>query len=303
MGCVKNNIINYSIIIPHKNIPSLLQRCIDSIPLRDDLEIIIVDDDSDSVIVDFNNFPGSNRKDVKIIFEKKGRGAGYARNVGVCRAKGKWLLFADSDDTYTENLSEFLDYYVNSDADVIYFKCNVVNLRGRKRTVSNMNIFIDAYLVGKGDVADVKYGAWEPWNKLIKRDFVINNLIKFDEISSSNDKIFSLKAGMFASNVIVSNTVVYNYILRTGSIIHSKNETKYLDSLNTIIRQNIIYHTVNYKRKVFFPYFLLANLKFINKSTFSQYWKYVVENKANPFEGLFSYFFYHLFQRLIRRHK
>lgn len=39
--------INYSIIIPHKNIPHLLQRCLKSIPRRKDVQIIIVDDNSD----------------------------------------------------------------------------------------------------------------------------------------------------------------------------------------------------------------------------------------------------------------
>lgn len=34
----------YSIIIPHKNILKLLQRCLDSIPERDDVQVIIVDD-------------------------------------------------------------------------------------------------------------------------------------------------------------------------------------------------------------------------------------------------------------------
>ncbi|MDR2475404.1 MAG: glycosyltransferase family 2 protein, partial [Bacteroidales bacterium] len=37
---------NYSIIIPHKDIPDLLRRCLDSIPYRNDLQIIIVDDNS-----------------------------------------------------------------------------------------------------------------------------------------------------------------------------------------------------------------------------------------------------------------
>ena len=49
---------NYSIIIPHKNIPQLLKRCLDSIPQRDDVQIIVVDDNSSSDIVDFANFPG-----------------------------------------------------------------------------------------------------------------------------------------------------------------------------------------------------------------------------------------------------
>ena len=39
-----NNTINFSIIIPTKNIPDLLQRCLESIPQRSDIEIIVVDD-------------------------------------------------------------------------------------------------------------------------------------------------------------------------------------------------------------------------------------------------------------------
>ena len=58
----KKSNMNYSIIIPHKNTPELLRRCIKSIPQRDDLEIIIVDDNSSKEIVNFDNFPGLNRK-------------------------------------------------------------------------------------------------------------------------------------------------------------------------------------------------------------------------------------------------
>lgn len=63
--------INYSIIIPHKNIPNLLQRCLDSIPNREDVQIIVVDDNSDPNIVDFDKFPGLNRSNVEVIFTKK----------------------------------------------------------------------------------------------------------------------------------------------------------------------------------------------------------------------------------------
>ncbi len=58
--------IVYSIIIPHKNIPLLLQRCLDSIPQREDIQIIVVDDNSSSDIVDFSNFPGRNKVGVEI---------------------------------------------------------------------------------------------------------------------------------------------------------------------------------------------------------------------------------------------
>lgn len=61
----------YNIIIPHKNSPKLLQRCLDSIPRRDDLHIIVVDDNSDSDKVDFEHFPGYDRNDVELIFTKE----------------------------------------------------------------------------------------------------------------------------------------------------------------------------------------------------------------------------------------
>ena len=53
--------MNFTIIIPHKNIPLLLSRLINSIPVREDLEIIVVDDGSDAGIVNFDNLPFKDR--------------------------------------------------------------------------------------------------------------------------------------------------------------------------------------------------------------------------------------------------
>lgn len=92
--------IVYSIIIPHKNIPDLLRRCLDSIPQRPDIQIIVVDDNSCSDKVDFAHFPGREREGVEIVYTREGLGAGYARNVGLRHAKGRWLLFADADDYF-----------------------------------------------------------------------------------------------------------------------------------------------------------------------------------------------------------
>ena len=92
--------INYSIIIPHRNIPLLLRRCLDSIQRRMDIQIIVVDDNSDPGQVDFEHFPGLDEPCVEVYFTKEGKGAGYARNIGLKHAKGKWLLFADADDFY-----------------------------------------------------------------------------------------------------------------------------------------------------------------------------------------------------------
>ena len=108
----------YTIIIPHKNIPLLLQRCLDSIPLRQDIQVVIVDDNSSPAVVDFDNFPGSERKDTEIIHTSESKGAGYARNCGLAAAKGRWLLFADADDFFLPGFLDVLDTFALTDYDI-----------------------------------------------------------------------------------------------------------------------------------------------------------------------------------------
>ena len=119
--------MNYSIIIPHKNTPDLLERCINSIPVRKDLEIIIVDDNSSENIVDFDNFPGLNIENTTVIFNKAGKGAGNARNIALPRAKGRYIIFADADDFFHKCFNDILDDYCNKNLDVVYFNANSVN--------------------------------------------------------------------------------------------------------------------------------------------------------------------------------
>lgn len=109
----KNTSYHYSIIIPHKNTPRLLERCLCSIPTWDEIQIIIIDDNSNSESVDFSHFPGNGRKNTEILFTKEGKGAGYARNIGLSHARGKWIIFADADDFFTADCFTILNEYMD----------------------------------------------------------------------------------------------------------------------------------------------------------------------------------------------
>ena len=128
--------VNYSIIIPHHNIPKLLLRCLDSIPKRNDIQIIIVDDNSDTSIVNFKHFPGLKQENVEVYFTKEGKGAGYARNIGLKYAKGKWILFADADDFFSDQLDSILSDYVNYDSDLLFFNTKRVLSKNTKKAIS-----------------------------------------------------------------------------------------------------------------------------------------------------------------------
>ena len=217
--------INYSIIIPHKNIPDLLQRCLASIPRREDVQIIVVDDNSDPDKVDFEHFPGLGDPFVEVVFTKEGKGCGYARNVGLSRARGKWLLFADADDFYNYCINDILDEYVNSDADIVYFKWN--SLDSATYTTTYRCIHFNAYInywfysPHKADTL-LRYKHPSACGKLFKKELVHKNSILFDEVSIYDDVTFAYLSGYYANSIKADARALYCVTVRQGSILRSK---------------------------------------------------------------------------------
>ncbi len=219
---------NLSIIIPHKNIPLLLNRCLESMPQRDDIQIIIVDDNSDIEKVDFINFPGINRKNTEVIFSKKGGGAGFARNVGLNQAKGEWVLFADSDDFFTKDAFLTIEKYFESNYDLIYFKmvsCYSDTLEDADRHSQYSNK-IDSYLQKQDQISEdiLRYWMPGPIAKIIKRKLILDNKIRFDEVAASNDIMFSAKVGYFAKKIHAVSIPIYVATIRKGSLTKIRNK-------------------------------------------------------------------------------
>ena len=203
--------INYSIIIPHKNSPKLLAYCLTTIPVRDDVQVIVVDDNSDPQKVDIVHFPQWKGKHYEYYLTKDGKGAGYARNVGLEHAKGKWLLFADADDFFLPVINEVLDENVNSDADIIYFRPQAVMSEDRRTPSPRADLYtkwINDYHKNQSELA--LRLSWAPvWSRIIRHELVIGNHIRFDEIQYSNDLCFSMRIGCVANKIEVSDSSLY----------------------------------------------------------------------------------------------
>lgn len=226
--------ITYSIIIPHKNIPKLLQRCLDSIPQREDLEVIVVDDNSDPEVVDFDNFPGQDRQDTTIIFDKSGIGAGRARNIGIEHARGKWLLFADADDIFTKDLAIILTEVENKVVDELFF---MVESRDSDSYVpgnetKHINNAIQIALSNSPDLSYVRFKSDVPWGKILNATFLKENSISFQEVQCANDTGFSALCDFYANNIAIIPITGYCYMTRQGSLWHSRS----LKSLETRFR-------------------------------------------------------------------
>ena len=222
------NNISYSIIIPHKNIPNLLQRCLDTIPQRDDIQVIVIDDNSDDSIVDFNNFPKWAGIHYEYYLTKGNNGAGFARNYGLKYAKGQWIIFADADDCFiTQNLSRLLELPEKQKYDVIIWPTEKLYANGTHELISpewgniyggyNYNL-LGTYQIIDCNIKDILYRLFEPWHKMIRHNHIANNKLTFSEVIYCNDLLFSEKLAYHTQNIGVFSDVVYQYNKREESL-------------------------------------------------------------------------------------
>ena len=227
MANIKSMYPTFSIIIPHYDIPDLLMRCLKSIPVLEDIQVIVVDDNSPDADTYLERYPELSRPYLEFICAPKNGGAGYARNIGLDHAKGKWQLFADADDFFVGNMYDIINTHVESDADVIYFRKQAVYSDdiNRKSTRSGyLDRIMDIYLK-TGDELPVRTRHHVPWGKMIKKSLIEKHHVRFEEIKYSNDILFSVHVGCLAKKIEAIDTVLYVVTSREGSL-HSGSCTK-----------------------------------------------------------------------------
>jgi glycosyltransferase involved in cell wall biosynthesis len=143
---MKQNTI--SIIIPCYNEGEALILAVNSIMNQSVLpaEIIIIDDASTNPIT-FEVLGELQKKElVQVIYSKQNTGPGIARNIGIEKAKGEWIVLLDSDDIFLENVFENLDkainQYSNSDFFFWNYKLNHVS-KNEEEIVSTKVVCMD----------------------------------------------------------------------------------------------------------------------------------------------------------------
>lgn len=275
---------HYSIIIPHKNCFNLLLRCLESIPERDDIQIIVIDDNSNADIV--NKISTITKKNTTFFLNKKPLGAGGARNIGLKHAIGEWLIFADADDFFTTDAFKIMDQHLNSHADIIFFahEARFSDTLMPTERLGKRLFFLTQYHQKKDIESEeyLRYRNHSPTAKMIKHNLVRSYDIEFDEVPASNDAMFSILTGFYAKKIDVDLRICYCTTIRQNSITQTKSRTNAFARYNTDIkiynffRKHNLTHLypyvtaeiaralINYGWKEFFRYLKLANENHIN---------------------------------------
>lgn len=243
-----------SIIIPFHNGGKYIGRCLDSIIENDmkkgNIEIVLIDDcsfDQSIHIIDRYIESYSEISWVKISkggSEESKKGPSWARNVGISRARGEYLLFVDCDDRIEQELLIKLETIIQKEKpDVICFGVQYLSQTG---VVRSRGGFQEEIL--DGDSACIKILESEhlfaPWVFCIKRSYWVKEKYTFLE-GYIHEDIGLLPAVIInATTVFFLNYIGYKYYIHTKSLMHTQNsetlvkkykdfsiQVKYLSSL------------------------------------------------------------------------
>ena len=215
----------YSITITHYNNPELLSRMLGSIPERDDIQIIVVDDASTEE--NKAKLAKLQHKNMEVVYTPDNHGAGYERNVGFDHAVGKWLIAVDADDMFAKNAFDVLDKYVDSDYDYICYCVTCLDGETLKPTGHKLRAdnAVRNYIADKTKKDNVKYFKFhngEPWNKMVSMKFLRDNNIRWEDCRINVDVLFGYQVSIKANNFIAIPDELYHFVGDNNSITRKK---------------------------------------------------------------------------------
>ena len=231
-----------SIIIPHFNSIEKLKTLLTSVPVSQNIQVIVVDDQSTQGREEYECLKKNDSfKYVEFLCNNtQDKGAGVCRNIGFEKALGNWVLFADSDDFFLPDFYKKINSYFSSECDVIFFPPTSWDVETKKVSYRHnyYEKIMSDYLKNPNHKNDlyVKYRIEVPWSKMIKRVFIKDNDILFDHTLVSNDVMFSIKVGYHLKNFVISSEKIYCVTESKGSLTKLINKHSFETRLDIFIK-------------------------------------------------------------------
>ncbi len=237
-----------TVVIPVYNVQEYLHECLDSVCAQtlEELEIICVDDGStDASALILREYAQVDKR-IRILTQQN-RYAGAARNAGIREARGEYLLFLDSDDFFEKRLCELTYQQASSrNADIVLFGAKNYDM-ATQTVIENPAYFRrellpQAEVFSRREIPDtlLLLTTPNPWLKLFRREFVLQEGIFYQEIRHSNDIYFNIVAMAIAERItyIKKNLVCYRKG-REGNLQSTKddNPTLFLDAYEEARRE------------------------------------------------------------------
>lgn len=230
--------MNLSIIVPVYNVADYLPKCLDSLLAQDipqnEYEIIVVNDGSTDNSGEIAQQYAEKYANITLI-NQENKGLSGARNTGIKHANGEYIQFVDSDDYLEVNVLGGLMKQVKKDKlDVLRYKYQNVRINNGSnayeifKPYKSSSFLFDDYSSEVTDGVNFlneRFGtACYAWAFILRKEILDNCIFKhgiyFEDTEWTPRMI--LKSQRIAS----TNTIVYNYLMREGSITKAINMDK-----------------------------------------------------------------------------
>lgn len=253
-----------SIIIPVYNTEKYISDCLDSILAQTykNFEVIIIDDGSTDNSLSICNTYKEKNKNISVLHIENS-GVSAARNTGIKHAKGEFLLFVDSDDTlYEYSLSKFIKELTSPNIDILiggsditYYPYNKTSKYWGKN-LKSYSIKENFEIYAKGDFIIT------PWNKLVKKSFIIKHDLFFEYGIINEDELWNFKLLFHAKNIKTFQSSTYIYRIRENSIM-STITNKHIESHKKIVL--LMYNYIIKHKKQGLPSIIISFEAFKNQ--------------------------------------
>lgn len=220
-----------SLIVPMYNVREDVAECIESIinQTLTDIQVILIDDGSTDDTGDIASAYAEQYPNIEY-HRIPNQGLGHARNYGVQFARGKWLMFPDSDDVLNDfALYELVNLAEKHDCDIVMG--DVVRFNTKKTFDSELHrkAFRDMEEVTHITKNHDLINDTTAWNKLYRRSFYQREDFKWVEGRLYEDIPVTIPAHFKANKVAFLDKVIYNWRVRDGqgaSITQKRTEIK-----------------------------------------------------------------------------
>ena len=230
-----------SIIIPYYNSPHTLEKLLHSIPRKDEIEIIVVNDRSDKFTEEYERLKASdNYSHVRFIENLTSKkGTGTCINIGLSNAAGKWILIAGADDYFLDDFYGKVGKYFETDYDVVFFSPTSVYLETGK--VAKRHLYykqrIENYLNGLSDSElMLRYDFRSVCSKMIRAELIRQYMITCDEVLVCNDDMFSIKVGYYMKKFTATREEIYCITDHADSLSRKKGKEYFYSCFNVKLR-------------------------------------------------------------------
>jgi glycosyltransferase involved in cell wall biosynthesis len=220
-----------SIVMPIFNQERYLEEAITDILNQSfkNFELICVDDGSNDKTLEILINLAKNDNRIRIITKSR-ENAGAARNLGLIFARGKYVIFLDSDDRFDKNLlKEMYNKMNKTNADICVCDANMYNNSTKEIKPGN---FLKKERVPSVDPFNktiLKSNLYlfcnpTPWNKIFKTSFLKENNIFFQNLTRTNDLLFVFHSFTKAKKITTLNEKLIHYRIGTKTNLQSRND-------------------------------------------------------------------------------